>query len=54
MKLTGNKYEKVCEAANITVNKNAVPGDTSAMIPGGVRIGSPAMTSRGCTPENFE
>ena len=38
----------MCEAANITVNKNAVPGDTSAMNPGGVRIGSSSMTSRGC------
>ena len=37
--LPGNKVEKVCDLANITVNKNAVFGDSSALAPGGVRIG---------------
>ena len=32
---------------HITLNKNAVVGDVSAMTPGGVRVGTPAMTSRG-------
>merc|ERR1719482_1354455 len=45
--LTGSKVEKVLEMAHITLNKNAVHGDVSAMSPGGVRIGAPAMTSRG-------
>lgn len=31
--------EKLCDLANITVNKNAVFGDSSALAPGGVRIG---------------
>lgn len=31
--------EKACDAAHITLNKNAVVGDSSAMNPGGVRIG---------------
>merc|ERR1712014_462098 len=52
--LTGSKVEKVCEAASISLNRNAVHGDASALSPGGVRIGSPAMTTRGCTAEDFK
>jgi len=51
--LTGSKLEKVCEGASISLNRNAVHGDASALSPGGVRIGSPAMTTRGCTAEDF-
>ncbi len=51
--LTGSKVEKICEAASITLNRNAVHGDASALSPGGVRIGAPAMTTRGCTEEDF-
>lgn len=49
----GSKVEKVCDLAHITLNKNAVAGDTSALNPGGVRIGTPAMTSRCLTPDDF-
>ena len=35
-------------------NKNTVPGDVSAMVPGGIRIGTCAMTSRGLTEKDFE
>merc|ERR1739845_305064 len=52
--LTGSKVEKVCEAASISLNRNAVPGDVSALSPGGVRIGTPAMTTRGCTDDDFK
>merc|ERR1711972_156068 len=52
--LTGSKVEKVCELASISLNRNAVHGDASALSPGGVRIGSPAMTTRGCTKEDFK
>jgi len=52
--LTGSKVEKVCEAVSISLNRNSVHGDTSALTPGGVRIGSPAMTTRGCTAEDFK
>jgi len=52
--LTGSKVERVCELASISLNRNAVHGDASALSPGGVRIGSPAMTTRGCTPEHFK
>ncbi|KAE8783189.1 Serine hydroxymethyltransferase 1 [Hordeum vulgare] len=37
--LSGNKVEKVCDLSSITLNKNAVFGDSSALAPGGVRIG---------------
>eukprot|EP00850_Spirogloea_muscicola_P021305 SM000244S08540 [mRNA] locus=s244:121374:124783:+ [translate_table: standard] len=52
--LTGSKVEKICELAHITLNKNAVHGDSSALSPGGVRIGAPAMTSRGLKEADFE
>merc|ERR1719163_1929182 len=52
--LTGGKIEKVCEAASISLNRNAVHGDVSALSPGGVRIGAPAMTTRGCTTDHFK
>merc|ERR1712178_394902 len=52
--LTGSKMEKVFENMHITLNKNAVHGDVSAMTPGGVRIGAPAMTSRGLKEADFE
>merc|ERR1711862_696274 len=52
--LTGGKVEKVCEAASISLNRNAVHGDASALSPGGVRIGTPAMTTRGCTENDFK
>jgi|TARA_B110001450_G_scaffold238832_1_gene246184 glycine hydroxymethyltransferase len=32
---------------HITVNKNTIAGDKSAVTPGGIRIGSPAVTTRG-------
>ena len=52
--LTGSKVEKVCEPASISLNRNTVPGDASALSPGGVRIGAPAMTTRGCITEDFK
>merc|ERR1712176_1610682 len=51
--LTGGKVEKVCDFCNITLNKNCVAGDVSALAPGGVRIGTPAMTTRGCQKEDM-
>jgi len=53
-KLTGSKYEKVCDAVCITLNKNCVPGDRSAVTPGGVRIGTPALTTRKMVEVDFE
>ncbi len=46
--LTGKQAEKALETAGITVNKNAVPFDTQPpMVTSGIRIGTPAMTTRG-------
>lgn len=52
--LTGSKFEKTCDAVCITLNKNCVPGDRSAVTPGGVRIGAPALTSRKMVEADFE
>ena len=52
--INGNKMEKACDLVHITLNKNAVVGDVSALAPGGVRIGAPAMTSRGLQEADFE
>ena len=38
--------EKVCELINISLNKNTVPGDKSALSPSGIRIGTSCMTTR--------
>jgi len=46
--LTGTQAEKALERAGVTVNKNAIPFDTQPpMKASGVRIGSPALTTRG-------
>lgn len=45
--LTGSKFEKMCDEVHITLNKNTIIGDKSAVTPGGVRIGTPAVTTRG-------
>merc|ERR1712100_116051 len=52
--LTGGKVEKVCDAASISLNRNCVHGDASALSPGGVRIGTPSMTTRGCTEAHWK
>jgi len=51
--VNGNKSELVCEAASIVLNKNTIPGDKSAMNPNGLRVGAPAMTSRGLLEDDF-
>ena len=53
-KIGGAQIEKICELSNIALNKNTVPGDKSAMNPGGIKVGTPAMTTRGCMKEDFK
>ncbi|KAF3091409.1 glycine hydroxymethyltransferase shm1 [Orbilia oligospora] len=52
--IDGAKVERVLELCNVAANKNTVPGDKSAMKPGGLRLGSPAMTTRGFDESDFE
>ena len=52
--LTGKDAEKLLDEINITVNKNTIPYDkASPMITSGIRIGSPAMTTRGLEEAEF-
>jgi glycine hydroxymethyltransferase len=52
-KLDGARIETILNEIDIYINKNTVPGDKSALIPSGIRIGSPAMTTRGCLEKDF-
>jgi glycine hydroxymethyltransferase len=52
--LTGKKAEAILEEAGMTVNKNAVPNDPQKpFITSGIRVGTPAATTRGLRPEEF-
>jgi glycine hydroxymethyltransferase len=53
-KLTGNRAEKALGRANITTNKNGVPFDPEKpQVTSGIRVGSPAGTTRGFGPAEF-
>ncbi|KAK1217342.1 glycine hydroxymethyltransferase shm1 [Marasmius sp. AFHP31] len=52
--LTGSKVEKICDLMGITINKNAVSGDASAQVPGGIRLGTSALTSRNMTEKDVK
>jgi glycine hydroxymethyltransferase len=54
LSLDGARVEAVLERVNITCNKNTTPGDKSALTPMGIRIGAPAMTSRGMGEDDFK
>jgi glycine hydroxymethyltransferase len=53
--LTGKDAQNLLDRIHITTNKNTIPGDTeSPMVTSGLRLGSPAMTTRGFTESDFE
>jgi glycine hydroxymethyltransferase len=51
--ISGKEAEAMLEAVGISVNKNTIPGDISALKPSGIRIGTPAITSRGASTETM-
>ncbi len=52
--ITGKEAERLLEDAGLTVNKNAIPFDTrSRFVTGGIRIGTPAVTTRGLKEEEM-
>ncbi|XP_072927335.1 serine hydroxymethyltransferase, mitochondrial [Hemitrygon akajei] len=52
--LDGARAERALELVSITANKNTCPGDKSALSPGGLRLGAPALTSRQFKETDFE
>ena len=54
MKITGKEFEARLDAVHITVNKNAIPNDPEKpFVTSGVRVGTPAVTSRGLGAEDM-
>lgn len=54
-KLTGKVVEKLLDSANITANKNTIPNDPQTpFVTSGIRLGTPAATSRGLKEEDFD
>ncbi|XP_004634504.2 serine hydroxymethyltransferase, mitochondrial [Octodon degus] len=51
--LDGARAERVLELVSITANKNTCPGDRSAITPGGLWLGAPALTSRQFREDDF-
>ena len=51
--IDGARVQQVLDLVSITLNKNSVPGDQSAVVPGGIRIGTPALTTRGFREADF-
>ena len=53
--ITGKEAENLLHAVNITCNKNAVPNDpTSPFVTSGIRLGTPAITTRGLKVEDMD
>lgn len=52
--ITGARGEYILEEISIACNKNTVPGDKSALNPSGIRLGTPALTTRGLTEADMD
>jgi len=52
--VTGSKMEKILDVCHITVNKNTIYGDKSALTPGGVRLGACAVTTREYSEDDMD
>jgi glycine hydroxymethyltransferase len=52
--ILGSKIEKICEYVNISINKNSVVGDKSALNPGGIRLGTSSLTTIGFKESEFK
>lgn len=52
--ITGSKAERILEEISIACNKNTVPGDKSALNPSGIRLGTPALTTRGLVEKDID
>jgi len=51
--INGYFMQTLCDHVSITLNKNTIPGDRNALSPSGVRVGTPALTSRGFVEKDF-
>lgn len=54
VQITGARAEYILEEISIACNKNTVPGDKSALNPSGIRLGTPALTTRGLNESNMD
>ena len=53
--ITGKEFQERCDSVNITLNKNTIPNDPNGpTVTSGVRIGTPAVTTRGITEIDME
>lgn len=51
--ISGSKVQLALDKMNITTNKNSIVGDKSAVTPGGIRLGTPALTTRGMNEKDM-
>lgn len=54
VQITGARAEYILEEISIACNKNTVPGDKSALNPSGIRLGTPALTTRGLVETDID
>lgn len=54
VQITGARAEYILEEVSIACNKNTVPGDKSALNPSGIRLGTPALTTRGLVETDID